>query len=342
MGINIIEQDGGGEMKRAQSLLLAAVVAVALFGSVPATYSQAPADGCRYFAETDYWVCNEFLEFFNTRGGFEIFGFPLTGAFNDPRLGLQVQYFQHTRMELHPYNPEPYKVQLGLLVDELGYQFPQVDSGQIPSRNSALHHYFPETGHVVSYAFLDYFRENGGVDIFGYPRSEFMYEDGYIVQYFQRARMEWHPEVLSGSQMRLTDLGEIYIERFNVLNESYYNNIIEVASDTKAPESTPAITRLNISASVRYVITGRGGTQTVFVYVNDQQQQPVEGAAVKMVVHYQSGDPHYEFAPTNDSGFTRCSFEILQPSPGQRVVIDVVVTHGGLTATTQTFFLPWW
>jgi len=329
-------------MKRARSLLLAAVTAAVLLCSVPATYSQALVEDCRYFPETGRRVCGEFLEFFDTRGGLEIFGFPLTEAFNDPRLGLQAQYFQHNRMELHPYNPEPYRVQLGLLVDELGYQFPRADESQIPSRNSAIHHYFPETDHVVSYAFLDYFRENGGVDTFGYPRSEFMYEDGYIVQYFQRARMEWHPEVLSGSQMRLTNLGEICIERFNVFDENYYDNIIEIVSGTRVPEPALPVTKLNISASVRYVITGQGGTQTVFVYVNDQQQQPVEGAAVKMVVHYQSDDPHYEFAPTNDSGFTRCSFEILQPSPGQRVVIDVVVTHGGLTATTQTFFLPWW
>ena len=329
-------------MGRARSLLLAAAMVAVLLGSVPATHSQAPVEGCRHFAETGHWVCNKFLEFFDARGGLEIFGFPLTEAFNDPRLGLQVQYFQHSRMELHPYNPEPYKVQLGLLVDELGYQFPRVDKRQIPSRNSALHHYFPETGHVVSYAFLDYFRENGGVDIFGYPRSEFMYEDGYIVQYFQRARMEWHPEVLSGSQMRLTDLGEIYIERFKVLDENYYNNIIDLAAGIEVPESASTITKLNISASVRYVITGRGGTQTVFVYANDQRQQPVEGAAVKMVVHYQAENPHYEFSPTNGSGFTRRSFEIRQSSPGQRVVIDVVVTYGGLTATTQTFFLPWW
>ncbi|MFQ6101616.1 MAG: LGFP repeat-containing protein [Anaerolineae bacterium] len=323
-------------MRRARSLLIVAVIATALLGSASATHSQAP--DCRYFAETGHWVCSEFLELFDTRGGLGIFGFPITEAFNDPRLGLRVQYFQNARMEWHPYNPDPYKVQLGLLVDELGYDFPPASQEQIPSRNSALHHYFPETGHVVSYAFLDYFRENGGLDIFGYPRSEFIYEDGYIVQYFQRARMEWHPEVLSGSQMRLTKLGEIYVERFDVLDENYYNNIIKVTDNP--PE--PTVTKLNTSASVRYVITGRQGTQTVFVYVNDQRQQPVEGAAVRVIVHYQSGDQSYEFAPTNGSGFTRLSFEILQSSPGQRVVIDVTVTYGSLTATTQTFFLPWW
>ena len=336
-------------MKRTRSLLVVIMMVAILVGNVSATYPRAnPAqdlqDDCRYFPETDKYVCNEFLDFFDTRGGVEIFGFPITEMFDDPQFGLRMQYFQRARMEWHPYNDAPYKVQLGLLVDELGYHFPPATEEQIPSRNSALHHYFLETEHVVSYAFLDYFRDHGGVDIFGYPRSEFMYEDGYIVQYFQRARMEWHPEILSGSQMRLTNLGEVYVERFDVLDdENYPKNIIVLPINVTPPPSVPKVTKLNISASVRYIITGQQGAQTVFVYVNDQQQQPVEGAAVKMVVNYQSGDQqHYEFAPTNESGFTRQSFDILQSSPGQRVVIDVIVAYEDMTATTQTFFLPWW
>lgn len=317
-------------------------MAAVLLSSASATYPQAPTGNCRYFVETGHYVCDEFLKFYETRGGLEIFGYPLTEAFDDPIHGLLVQYFQRARMEWHPHNPEPYKVQLGLLVDELGYRFPPARPEQIPAFNSSLHHYFPETNHVVSYAFLSYFREKGGLDIFGYPRSEFMYEDGYIVQYFQRARMEWHPEVISGPQMRLTNLGEIYIERFGLPGD--YDKPLPPprsgAPYAVAQESTA--TALYASASVRYVITGRQGIQTVFVYVTDQQHRPVQGAAVRMTVHYQSGDQRYEFEPTNASGFTRRSFDIAMSPPGRKVVIDVTVTYGNLTATTQTFFLPWW
>ena len=92
---------------------------------------------------------------------------------------------------------------------------------------------------------------------------------------------------------------------------------------------------------MRYAITGRQGTQTVFVYVNNQQNQPVKGASVRMIVHYQSGDQQYDFNPTSESGFTKHSFDIQSSPPGQKVVIDVIITYGGLTSTTQTFFLPW-
>jgi len=294
--------------------------------------SRAQDEDCLSFDVTGHRVCGEFRTFFETRGDLEIFGYPLTEAFNDPTRGLMVQYFQRARMELHPYNPEPYRVQLGLLVDELadelGYNFPPAT--EIPPFNTALRRYFPETGHTVMYDFLEYFDTHGGIDIFGYPRSEIMYEDGYVVQYFQRMRMEWHPEVRSGSRMRLTNLGEIYLDRFNIpvefREQSRIGNIIQ----------------LYVTASVRNVITGQWGEQTVFVYVTNQWKQPVAGSAVQLIIHYPDHDQSYDLPQTDETGFSRYDFE-LQPSvPGQKVVIDVQATHGSLSAQTQTFFLPWW
>jgi hypothetical protein len=321
-------------------------MAAVLVSGVSATRAhplpQSPSDNCRYFGETGHWVCDDFLRFFETRGELEIFGYPLSRAFDDPVRGVKVQYFQRARLELHPYNSEPYKVLQGLLVDELGYQFPRARPEQIPPYNSNLHHYFPETGHVVSYAFLDYFREMGGLDVFGYPRSEFMYEGGRIVQYFQRARVEWRPDALGGAQMYLTPLVENHIERFEIPEEYLQPESLDPSGRINPDILPSGPTRLNTTASVRHVITGRNGGQTVFIYVTDQWDQPVLGAAARIVVHYQSSDAHYECAPTNDSGFTWCSFDILSSSPGRKVVVDVTVTHGDLTGTTQTFFLPWW
>jgi len=326
-------------------IVIAFVITVVLIGGVSTAHSQSQDDGCRYFPETGHHVCDAFLEFFTTWGGLEIFGYPLTEQFEDARLGGRpVQYFQRARMELHSQGPGPGTVVLGALVDELGYSFPPVRPEQIPAFNDDLHEYFPETGHVVAYAFLYYFREKGGLKIFGYPRSEAMFEDGYIVQYFQRARMEWHPESSSHYQMRLTNLGEICLERFDV-PEDYIkprdpNGIIV---EPGSPGSLNfQVTQLKVSATVRHIITGQAGVQTVFVFVNDQWRQPVEGAAVEMVVHYQSGDQRYSFAPTDERGFTSHSFELIPAAPGRRVVIDVTVAHGSVRGATQTFFLPWW
>ncbi|HEX5501902.1 MAG TPA: hypothetical protein VFW96_04735 [Thermomicrobiales bacterium] len=58
---------------------------------------------------------------------------------------------------------------------------------------------FDETGYCVGGRFLAYWEAHGGLALNGYPLSmEFdqRLEDGkvYTVQYFERVRMEWHPE----------------------------------------------------------------------------------------------------------------------------------------------------
>lgn len=60
--------------------------------------------------------------------------------------------------------------------------------------------YFPETGHSLAGPLLAYWRQNGGLTQFGFPISEpfkgMSPTNGreYVQQYFQRARLEWHPE----------------------------------------------------------------------------------------------------------------------------------------------------
>jgi hypothetical protein len=62
------------------------------------------------------------------------------------------------------------------------------------------HDYFAQTGHNLGNAFREYWLTQGGLLRFGYPLTEEFVErspdDGrdYTVQYFERARFEWHPE----------------------------------------------------------------------------------------------------------------------------------------------------
>lgn len=60
--------------------------------------------------------------------------------------------------------------------------------------NLPNHSYFNETGHFVANGFLAYWKRHGGVDVFGYPITEELTENGHVVQYFQRARFEYHAE----------------------------------------------------------------------------------------------------------------------------------------------------
>jgi hypothetical protein len=55
--------------------------------------------------------------------------------------------------------------------------------------------YFPETGKYNHAEFRDYWRRFGGLAVFGYPITDQRQEGDLWVQYFERARFEFHPEV---------------------------------------------------------------------------------------------------------------------------------------------------
>jgi peptidoglycan/xylan/chitin deacetylase (PgdA/CDA1 family) len=80
------------------------------------------------------------------------------------------------------------------MIDQLrsrGYRFATVQ--QLVTGSITDQRYFPETGHWLSHGFLAYWEWYGGLAIFGYPLTEEVRENGVTVQYFERARFEWHP-----------------------------------------------------------------------------------------------------------------------------------------------------
>jgi murein DD-endopeptidase MepM/ murein hydrolase activator NlpD len=78
----------------------------------------------------------------------------------------------------------------------------------VPSAAASGKQYFSQTGHNVGWPFLQFYRTHGGLDSFGYPRTEAIQENGLTVQYFQRARFEYHPELAAGQQVQITLLGD--------------------------------------------------------------------------------------------------------------------------------------
>ncbi len=89
---------------------------------------------------------------------------------------------------------------------------PPIPASQIPSPNDPTRTYFPQTGHTLSGAFRDYFNAHGGLMIFGYPTSEpYVGPSGFLIQRFQRARMEYHSELPTDYQVSLGLLGDEYV-----------------------------------------------------------------------------------------------------------------------------------
>jgi len=173
-------------------------------GGHGAAGAQAPAVA---FAETGQSLQGRFLEYWRDNGGLAVFGYPITAQSGAPL----AQAFERARFEYHPENQAPYDVLLGRLgVEALQAQgrdwqaFPRVDGAPAGCR------YFAETGHSLCGAFAAYWQNHGlefdgrrgssfaeNLALFGLPISEPQQEtiegQTVLVQWFERARLEYHP-----------------------------------------------------------------------------------------------------------------------------------------------------
>src|SRR6185436_18111719 len=125
--------------------------------------------------------------------------------------GVVVQYFERARLEYHPdLAGTQYAVLIGRLAVELGYMTPAVAA---PTNPGDLQWYYKETGHGIDRSFRAYWRSRGGLALFGLPIGEPVTENGLLVQYFERTRLELHPE-LAGTpyEVQLGHLGVAVLE----------------------------------------------------------------------------------------------------------------------------------
>ena len=165
------------------------------------------------FLDTGHAISGRFLDAWRERGGTQTFGAPLTRRY--PLLQadgswLLVQDFERGRLEWHPENAGSPSEMLGA---SLGGDIAQQRASEQPFLpiidcvESANRRCFAETGHSLSAGFLGYWQSNDGLTRFGLPVSEEFSENGRVVQYFERARLEWWPELGAGYDIVVGALG---------------------------------------------------------------------------------------------------------------------------------------
>lgn len=198
-------------------MLISGLSFSALSGPPPRAYAQS--DG-RFYEATGKTLASEFLDFYDSHGGIPILGYPVTEARMEN--GYLVQWTERQRLEYHPENKgTQYEVLLGLLGRELtaGYNGPRFQgAAQVTSAvsqvvvnsdaKSSPRYFFSETGQTIAEPFLLYWSANGGLPVFGYPVSSLYTDDsGRQVQWFERARFEYHPELDDPNKVLLGLLG---------------------------------------------------------------------------------------------------------------------------------------
>lgn len=146
-----------------------------------------------------YDVASLFRAYYDANGGLTMFGYPISELMVVN--GREIQWFERARLE-HWADPgyagTPYEIQGGRIgVEYTGDRaFPQ----QAPFISTPTNRYFPETGYGVRGSILQFWEQHDGLRLFGYPISNEVQEkliDGQVhtVQYFERARIEQHPEL---------------------------------------------------------------------------------------------------------------------------------------------------
>ncbi len=68
-------------------------------------------------------------------------------------------------------------------------------------------------GHTVQGEFLQFFNAYGGVESLGYPLTEEIIVDGWTVQYFEKGRLERHPENKPAYRITVGWLGDLLQRR---------------------------------------------------------------------------------------------------------------------------------
>ena len=177
-----------------------------------------PGYGQVCFNETGQCMRGLFHQYWVQHGGLAVNGYPLSGEFaeylEDGR-AYTVQYFERVRLEYHPENLAPNDVLLGQFGRRIHPADPAVEA--IPGAA-----YFAETGHNITRPeFAAYYAANGGLAQFGYPLSEEFEEllpidaqgtlAPFRVQYFERARFEWHPENPEPNKVLLGQFGRRFL-----------------------------------------------------------------------------------------------------------------------------------
>ena len=299
---------------------LGPLAVLALLLALLATPTPLVAAEARYFPETGFSVEGRFLSYWEANGGLPLYGYPISDPFEqelEDGKTYRVQYFERARLEYHPeHEGTPSEVLLGQFGRRILAGVPDAPTAPVSPKDGFRH--FAETGHNVGPRFDEYWRMNGGLAQFGFPLTEPFeerLEDGgvYTVQYFERARFEFHPNLMPN--VLLGHLGRRVLGGYP--GEPTYQVGIYLSSNAPAQDSDVTV---NVSVGRRYA--------------------PVASYRIETTWHFPLGARSCD-ATASEPGLASCTLNIGSAPVGVPIRIDVTaILLDGTRLQTQISFTP--
>lgn len=317
--------------KRGYSLLILFILAVYV-GVSPAF---AQTGGGLHFRETDHWVYGAFLTFYLKAENPElVFGPPMTEEFisrpPNASAGLLVQYFNKVRFEFHPEFPEGQRV----VITKLGANYRQSDVEVIiapdhPSCRQSINWDYP-----VCYSFLEFFEANGQEIILGKPISHMEVHGTRVLQFFENARLEWHPNAPEGFQIISADLGSKYFfDRDEDMNR---------LGTIPGAFTHLLVTSIHGRAFVDQAIITFKGKQIFFITAKNQNNIPINEAEITISIKHPSGNiVNLYNIRTDSNGLAAASYQLDEGTIGT-VQAVITIEFGDVVKKIEVSYRVWY
>ncbi len=299
--------------------------------AVPWVSVGAQEQDYQYFEQTGHNVKGEFLKFYRSASDPTLlYGYPITEEIIS-KDGKRVQYFQRARFEYYPDRPEGQRVQLTPLGSAT-----YVAGTQLNIFSPFACRTYSETGYAVCFTFLEFFDKYGGVAQFGYPISPFEYRDNMLVQYFEKARLEWQPWRPDGQRVVVSDLGRVYFDKLGE-DPALLPPVLPLSASIEPP-----ILTLQVRAFVWKAVTLSSDQQLIFLIVQDQRSQAVANADCNATVHWPDGRNDTITIKSNSNGVAIVPLSYSNQPYGSLIYTDVSCSSQGVTGQTTTSFRIWY
>ncbi len=290
------------KMKALNRALLIGIVFILTIGLVGG--ASASPGHYKYFPETGFSITGEYEAYYNKIADPLFYlGYPISVEMITNPVTLEShQYFQRARLDKVKVNGEDV-----IEVAPMGSYVLDIIPG-VPAELPASAPCRMIKSFRVCYAFEQFYETNKGEVNLGAPVSELRNESGRLVQYFEKARLEWRPEIDAESHVILSDVGKIYMDYLGI---DPYDTTPDDAIITRDPKLNENVGPLNVRVFTQDAASIPGSLQTVFVIVQNGDLLGVGDANVTISLTFPDGTPQrLPSATTNANGVAQISFMV--------------------------------